>query len=579
MKPYHVPHRWVWLLLLSWPFQQVVGQSSLPLSIQPHKIKQARQLYRDGMAKQDPALIAQAYYVYGRAYYLVGNYVTAHRWFTKSLHIEEKRGDSLKLGMVYIRLCDNEMAQHHYQESMQYVRKALGIFRRIQSNKGLLRAYSLLGNIHQIAWRSDRNKEITPSREDSALYYYRKFERLAYQFDDSLEIAWVTGHLGGLLVARRDPRGLSYQQTSLTIYRKKKVDGHQMYSMMGLAWSYLRFGKPKQAYEWLMKAQLLYADKHLNEYNMLRQLEEIWIQYCQAIGSWQQAFAHQVELRRLEKREAAADRQAAIAGLHLGYEAEKKEILLKTQKQELALRSASLLNHQRFMWAMLALLVVTVGMSLLFFRLYRHNQRISAYNAELVNEQNHRFKNNLQIVSTLLSLEADRLPDETVKQVVEESQLRMQAMATLHRQLYDGNRLTKVSLPEFVSELVGDVLETFGYAHLQPTYDIDPIWLSADQALPVGLLLNELTTNACKYAFPASTEPIFQVSCHQARKTIILRVADNGPGYSPILTAQEAPKRPFSFGMRLIQMQVEQLRGSCRFMSSGGTLFTLQFNI
>lgn len=577
MKPRFAPCQWVWLLLFSFPLLRVVAQSALPLTLQPHKIKQAQQLYRDGVAKKNPALIAEAYYVYGRAYYLVGDYAAAHRWFMKSLRIEEKQGDSYELGRVYIRLCNNEMAQYHYHESMRYVCKALSIFSRIDSHKGLLRAYSLLGDIHSTNWPSDGGKTIIARRPDSMLHYYRKFESLALKLNDSLEIAYITGALGGSMVARNDTQGITYLQASLAIYTRKKIDVHRMYITLELVRAYLKFGKLKPARRLLEQAQQLYVDSHLNEYIVRKSLESAWISYHQMIGDWKQAFTRQQKLQALENRVAAADRKGAITRLNLEYETEKKELLLKTQKQELALRSASLLNQQRFIWTMSALLVVTVGMSLIFFRLYRQNQRISAYNAELVNEQSHRVRNNLQVVSDLLSLQANRLPDQTARHVVGESQLRVQATATLHRLLYDSPELSRVSLPEFVRELVREGLEAFGYAHIEPIYELQPISLSADQALPLGLILNELTTNACKYAFPAHDEPVFQVACHQQRKTIRLSVCDNGPGYTP--AADTDLGRVPTFGLRLIRMQAEKLGGRYGFSSAGGTRFTLAFNV
>ncbi|MFD2936407.1 sensor histidine kinase [Spirosoma flavum] len=218
-------------------------------------------------------------------------------------------------------------------------------------------------------------------------------------------------------------------------------------------------------------------------------------------------------------------------------------------------------------------------MSIVFFRLYRKNQCIGATNAELVKEQNHRVKNNLQIVSSLLSLQANRLTDESAKNAVAEGQLRVEAMAILHRQLYDGDQLAMINPAEFIPELVDMVLQTFGYTHVRLVYDIDAFVLPADSALPVSLILNELTTNACKYAFPDHPDPVFHVSCRQKKNQIDLLVADNGPGMLPQFPIDARSTSSTSFGMRLIQMQVDQLRGMYTFAKQTGTVFTLTFTV
>jgi two-component sensor histidine kinase len=209
-----------------------------------------------------------------------------------------------------------------------------------------------------------------------------------------------------------------------------------------------------------------------------------------------------------------------------------------------------------------------------FYRLYRQNQRISRRNEELVREQNHRVKNNLQVVSSLLSLQSNRLADEAAKQAVEESQSRIETMAILHRRLYDSDQLVGVYLNQFVEEVVERVLKSFGCYDVRPKYDIPPLAMEADHALRVGLIMNELATNACKYAFPDNDDPVFHIACTQKGSYLTLTVSDNGSGFV------YSPKSVKTFGMRLIEMQVEQLEGTYAFQSEGnGTVFWMKFRV
>jgi two-component sensor histidine kinase len=247
--------------------------------------------------------------------------------------------------------------------------------------------------------------------------------------------------------------------------------------------------------------------------------------------------------------------------------------------------------------------VIAAGMSLVFFRLYRKNQRISRRNADLVKEQNHRVKNNLQVVSSLLSLQSKRLSDETAKKAIEESRLRVQSMAIIHQRLYDGDKLAEVNLNEYIQELAEGVLDAYGYSTVRAEFTIDKISLTADKAVPLGLILNELITNSCKYAFPTTENPELSISCYRTGNEISLLVADNGAGWTDTysnrftgpnpgrtdaasdgLVIEQVTVKKSSFGMQLIQSQVEQLYGVYRFRVGHtgldkGLLFSMEFNV
>jgi two-component sensor histidine kinase len=207
----------------------------------------------------------------------------------------------------------------------------------------------------------------------------------------------------------------------------------------------------------------------------------------------------------------------------------------------------------------------------------------------LLKEQNHRVKNNMQIVSSLLNLQSRRLTDETAKRAIEESRLRVQSMAILHRRLYDGDELAEVKLADFLEEVATNSLRAFGYGNIVTQFAIDEVSLVADKAISLGLIVNELVTNACKYAFGYVNEPLLMIRCQKQDHAVLLTVADNGPGLSDWREA-DSHKGPVeivrkkSFGMTLIQAQVAQLDGTYSFQtglddSLTGTVFRLEFTI
>jgi two-component sensor histidine kinase len=554
-----------------------MAQETPHLKVQPNKIRKARETEQEAKRKNDPRLLAEAWYLYGKAYVFAADYHTAQSYFLKSLRIHEPLGNSFELSRLYVRLCENEERLGHIKPALHYATLALKVAQhsKVDKDQALIRSYGALAHTYESIWGGQ-----LPGKRadyDLALTYYAKRESLCKKLNDTSGIAEVSLELGTLFTRVKDPRAIAYLEKALYLFTLKKKDGIQVNAMIHLASAYLTFGKPEFAIQTLEKAEKLYVSKKMNEYDISLVMEDNFVNYYETLGLWKKAFEHLRKFNELERIKLLADRDGAITRLSVEYETEKNESLLKAKNQELSLNAQNLLTQQRFTYATSALLIMALSMSIVFFRLYLKNQRISRRNEVLLKEQNHRVKNNLQIVSSLLNLQSKRLTDEAAKRAVEESRLRVQSMAIIHRRLYDGDKLAEVNLDEFIKELTAGVLKAFGYLFIKTEFAIDNINLSADKAISLGLILNELITNACKYAFPDNESPFLRIACQQKNNKIELKVEDNGPGFEGPTVAKTD-----SFGMTLIQAQVDQLYGTYRFSSgektvAKGTTFIMEF--
>jgi two-component sensor histidine kinase len=565
------------VFMLGWPFT-VSAQKPTFFPPLPHKLLYADTVYNDALAKKDTLLLAEAYYLYGKTYEATGDYVTSQRWFLKSLILLETRGYSPTLSRLYNRLASNELARGHYKEGLHYSRLALAVAERVNSAINLDRSYSNMANIYSKDWSEGGKKPDLPrARPDSALFFFHKIEQIAHQNQNPLEIAAINSTIGRFLWDTRRNAKVFLTRThfALDIYTKEKKPGEKILTLLSLSGYYLTTHQTKEAWRMLRQARDAYESSILHDYSFECQFEGQYILYYQLIGDWKKAQEHTEILRQLQVSNFMADREMAFSRLGKEYETEKKEATLKAKETELALRSAALNAQQRFTVVTFVLLVVTAGMSAVFYRLYKKNQRVSRLNELLVREQNHRVKNNLQAVSSLLSLQSEELTDAVALKAIEESRLRVETMAILHRRLYDGKRLANVYLPDFLEELTEGVLNTYGYEEVELDLQADPFYLSADQSIHVGLILNELVTNACKYAFPNHENPKLTVICHKFsvrnQTHIGLTVADNGSD------PQASGKNKPGFGMRLIQMETEQLYANYQFTYTEGTRFTMDF--
>lgn len=197
----------------------------------------------------------------------------------------------------------------------------------------------------------------------------------------------------------------------------------------------------------------------------------------------------------------------------------------------------------------------------------------------LLNEVHHRVKNNLQVVSSLLNMQARRAPPE-VKHALEESQARVTAMALIHQMLYEGHVFAHVVLGPYLDRLCALLRQShFGHrdkVELALSADEQPVSVDLQRAVPCGLLVNELVTNAIKHAFPGGRQGRIEVRLRRladGRGEIV--VADNGVG----LPQGVAPGVTRSLGFQLIPALAEQLESVIDIDCSNGTRFTISFPI
>ncbi|GAB4017381.1 hypothetical protein GCM10028773_13630 [Spirosoma koreense] len=536
------------------------------------KLANTKQEYRAAMASGDSLEVAETSYLMGKRYSALGDYVTAQSWFIRSLRIREPLGLSEGIGKTYLRMAENAIEQKQYVDALRHTRTAMATFRSIHSAHGLMSAYNLLAGVYELGWKMNREKpgSAPPVSLDSSLYYFHQAERLALALNKPYDIANIYACLGRALAHRDIHQAIPYLKKAYAIDIREK----QLYGVINLSQQladcYLGLRQPTLAKKWLDAATYVRDTARYGDYLQNSRIEATYATYYRQTGQWKQAFEHQEKYFSARISALNADREGAIAQAGMRYESEKNAAKLKAQQQQLALRQQSLRTQERLNQVIEILLGVAGITCLVLYWLFRKYRRISGHNAKLVREQNHRVKNNLQSITSLLGMQYNRLTDSAARQAVEESLLRVEAMAIVHQRLYDGDRLAEINLAQYIPELVGGVLRSFNFGHVQPTYVLSPIWLHADAAIDVGLLLNELVTNACKYALPARPDPTLEIGCREQSGQITLWFADNGPGFTP------AGQRN-SFGMKLIDMVTQKLKGKKSFTMEDGCLFSLSF--
>jgi PAS domain S-box-containing protein len=202
----------------------------------------------------------------------------------------------------------------------------------------------------------------------------------------------------------------------------------------------------------------------------------------------------------------------------------------------------------------------------------------------LLKEIHHRVKNNLQVISSLLNLQSGHITDPTVRELFKESQNRIRSMALVHEKLYRSSDLFRIDCSEYMQSLAGNLFRSYGGDARGITMRVETNGVSVgiDEAIPCGLIVNELLSNALKYAFPGED---VQRSFSPDGPEITLALADTGTGKLRLSVRDNGIGFPqsvdfrstSSLGMQLVNVLAEQLGGSVELEPGPGTTFALTF--
>ncbi|MBN2806740.1 MAG: tetratricopeptide repeat protein [Prolixibacteraceae bacterium] len=194
--------------------------------------------------------------------------------------------------------------------------------------------------------------------------------------------------------------------------------------------------------------------------------------------------------------------------------------------------------------------------------------------ALLLKELNHRVKNNLQMVASLLSLHSRQLKGHPAAEALMAGKYRVEALTLIHQKLYRDDVDTKIDLKDYIDELAKNLVMNFNQ-DFRLELNLESFTMKIDKAIPLGLILNELITNSLKYGKPHDKAPVLSIAVKKKEREIELFIEDNGPGLPDDFDFRNAK----SFGLKLVHSLVQQLGGTITWNSEQGTIWKLTLAI
>lgn len=559
----------------------------------------------------------QAYDLFqkGMKYYNSGN-DTLLFYGNQLVDLGKKYGDDEVLIQGKLLRANYEWRSGSYLTGMREALEALEIAEQYNYTQNVPALYRIVGNLHkenenyllalQAATRGiEAARQIKDTPHIILLMLNRAMFTHSYGMlknDAALRKKGLNYHLEGLSLAEADPKferlripyfnniaqyykiagdyqkGLFYGKKAESLAKKYGQDRSLTYTYNWLGEIYFEKGNYQKGIAYLNKALAISIELNLpyREGEMYRVLSNCY----HVIGNDTKALSYYARAVAIHDSLQILKNVHQIGELQIEYESEKK------QQRIDALR---LINSEktRKTTAILIAMILFVLLSIFLFIQYRtikHRNFLLAENNEKINEQSrqlqflmkelhHRVKNNLQIVSSLLTLQSSHTTQKEAYQAVKMGQQRIEAMSLIHKSLYRQECPNLVNMKEYLAQLVESITMSFGMnkQNLDLRLDIQIETMDVDTALPMGLIINEWLTNAFKYAYSEVEHPVLRLSLKTV-DGILLEIEDNGPGMST--DEWERPKD--SFGIKLIKVLGRQLKGECRMEPCNGTKFILQ---
>lgn len=561
--------RFVFLVFCSLFFNLGFGQEKL--TMEEEKKKLAFTTLSEAIANNDSVKMADGYYEMGKYELGIGNLISGNAWYRKALPIYKKQKRYFEYGRIYQRMAENEATQRNFKQAVIYSDSALGIFKKYDLAKGIISNYLFVCGLNYRHFKKSPGEVL--QNFDEMLEYAKK---------NDLEVEYgFLYRIKGDVLKDSDPIAALKSYELAKIYMKKYGFERLFYGLHAvMAETYARIGQPEKARDLLKdNPHANHTAKHekFTSYLAERSLAEIEI--FKAEKNWQKAFEKLVEYTELQNEIRASEENK------LASKQESMEISAasKSQERELMLQAQILKTNKRLfriLYVVGALLVI-LGF-VLFFQSRKNKMlaqkylNISRKNELLIKEQSHRVKNNLQVISSLIGLQKNRLESKEIQESLEEMQGRITVMSVLQQLFYESSDSIEIRIVDYFEQILNKSEIIFNKT-VEKKFEIENVLLDPDLAIHLGIIFNELLTNSFKYAFGFDNlRPEVGVSFFIKNRELFFEFKDNGTNGNLLIFEKEYYSNSRSFGLSLIRLKSTELGGEYSFAYDGGLIFRLK---
>lgn len=521
----------------------------------------------------------------------LGQYKIAEEYHRLTIDLAEKTGNWEVVENGYHGLGTMYSMTSDFDKSLQSYLKSIEAAERWGNQKGIVLTCQNISNIH-----------LKAKNYDLALKNIVKTYSLAQKLGDSVRLAAVLRVYGNIELAVGNlQNALLKHQAALNILENRGDKPKIAESYLAIANIYFEQKKYAESEAYFNRCAALqtflpkygyaaFYNKKGHFYAILNQDEraiadfkeslsktdsssfkEIARDNCMALANilqkqkrFEEALQYMKEANRLGEALFNEDKKKEMTDAQFKFETEKRDLQITAQNKQIE-------NARLIRWLLGGGLLIMTALSFFSWRQMTAKQRAFDYAELLLKELHHRVKNNLQTITSIMRLQSRKVTDPSVSAIISESRSRLEAMSMIHQQLYRTDNVKIINIRFFIDDLIEKIKFTYSFENnpLDIQIDIENENLDVDMALPLGLILNELLTNSCKYAYPSVCKPKMYIRINKKH----FYYADNGSGLPPNFDVEKSD----SFGMHLIVTLAQQLRSKYRFYNDKGLVFEMIF--
>ncbi len=512
-------------------------------------------------------------------YRALSNFPNALEYALKAATIFEKCNNTDELAISYDAIGSIYTDLHNYELSIKYKRQAILLIEKEDDQNLLSGFYNNLGDNFRLL-----------QQYDSALLYFQKSKEIFDKQDYKSGIAYGLCNIGLThFQASNGLRGMDLMKQAIQLFDSLGDYSPIAYLYIEIAKRNISNGNYTQAKHYANLANEIIIENNFT--NQLMEVLKIQSEIAIHDNDYKSAYDYTKQSQVLNDSLYNSQITSQLAEKRTEFEISRKETEIKYLQK--------ISRTQRIAAAFLGLLLISIIVFAIY--LYKTSKRRKAMNlllAEqnheldqknhiihlaleekdiLIKEIHHRVKNNLQIISSLINLQAMRVEDPTVHDVLDEMQRRIMAISSIHQKLYQGESVAFINMKEYLDEVINSIHIAFDQSNHEVEYqvDIQDIQLSIDFAVPIGLMINELATNSYKYAFKKTDNNLLKVALIKSgNEDYELTLADTGPGLPEGIVIEKSQ----SLGLRMVVLLTRQIKGSFSYTFDQGAVFKIRFN-
>jgi two-component sensor histidine kinase len=552
------------------------------------------------------SLAGYFWFLKGYLDHVENNYESAVKCYQQAIIYYSNKGFEKKRSNTYLNIGICEMKLSQFETANFYYFKSADLFVKLKDTLDLSANYNSIGMCY-----------LSLKNFDKALFYHKKAYSLRKKLDNKVSIAQSENNIGYAYNELNQPdSAIFYLTRSVSGYKNEKDSSLLISPLLNFSESYGKKGYFKRAERYITRslqiaskynikeelaqgnltlAELYLAQKKykealaaasvtINTAKTLKLSELLMNAYADEYsiylqkGDYKNALYYDNEKDKLKDSIFSIAKDKAINELEIKYQTNLKE------KDIIALNLKNKLQSKTVDQQKLSIIVLIIGaalLALLFiiaYNNYRIKDKANIHIQHLMQELHHRVKNNLQILSGLFTMQIEGLNDEATKNALRENETRLASMNLIHNKLYLDHGNTKIEMEEYLTKLLHHIKESFDGGtekNINLRLEVEPVMIEADKAVAIGLIVNELATNAFKYAFCDNKAGEIYLGLKQEGKSkILLSLSDNGKGFSDVHKEKEV-----SFGLKLVNLMARQLGAVMKVQNNGGVLYQLEISL